>query len=111
MRLTNTYNTWRGPAIITRVEFPQGCGPTWPHVLAFAKQMEAKLAKNRHKGDREGWLKLSEGQLLDRIREEVYELENALGGFPESVVQECADIANFTMMLADKVTHEAERQS
>ena len=87
--------------------------PTWPHVLAFAKRMEAKLAKNRHKGDREGWLKDHPWNLVERILDETVELQRcftAIGAHtvnltrtPEETADECADVANFCMMTADRV--------
>lgn len=82
--------------------------PTWVYVVGFALRMEKKLAKNRHKGDREGWLKMSRAQIWGRIQDETKELGDALGegNVPEDIANECADIANFAMMLADKVTAE-----
>lgn len=82
--------------------------PTWPFVLAFAKRMEAKLSLNRRKGDRDGWLKMSERELLDRIDDERLELHEAwmCSVTPdEAIAMECADVANFCMMLADKITY------
>jgi NTP pyrophosphatase (non-canonical NTP hydrolase) len=90
--------------------------PTWPHVLAFAERMEAKLAKNRHKGDREAWLKDNPRDLFDRIRQEMIELavemdterayREAYSDFrahevAEKIANEAADVANFAMMVAD----------
>lgn len=88
--------------------------PTWPHVLKFAERMEAKLAKNRHKGDREGWLKDHPWSLVERILDETVEVQEcfSLAGedeiwmvkTPEETADECADVANFCMMVADSVT-------
>lgn len=86
--------------------------PTWPIVLEFAKRMEAKLEKNRHKGDREGWLNDDPDDLLERLREEVCELDNAMVAqvnataftrtwTAEQLANEAADVANFAMFLAD----------
>jgi NTP pyrophosphatase (non-canonical NTP hydrolase) len=88
--------------------------PTWPYVLAFAKRMEAKLEKNRHKGDRSGWLLDEADELLERLREELCELDDAMveavvrmheplnaRWIAENVANEAADVANFAMMLAD----------
>lgn len=89
--------------------------PTWPLVLEFAKRMEAKLEKNRHKGDRAGWLQDDPNDLLDRLREEMDELAGAMheaygpmqGGMQTrqwaamTVANEAADVANFAMFLAD----------
>lgn len=86
--------------------------PTWPFVLAFAKRMEAKLAKNRHKGDREGWLDMEPGDILSRVLDENVELGEALRSWyhvssgSKEVADECADVANFCMMLADRVSYE-----
>ncbi len=87
--------------------------PTWPHVLAFALRMEAKLAKNRHKGDRDGWLKDHPWNLVERVLDETVELQQcftAIGAHtvnltrtPEETADECADVANFCMMVADRV--------
>lgn len=69
---------------------------TWPYVLAFARLMEAKLEKNRHKGNREGWLKD-----FARLREELAELEAATDRPSNGDVPgEAADVANFAMMIA-----------
>ena len=87
--------------------------PTWPYVLAFAKRMEAKLEKNRHKGNREGWLKYHPWSLVKRILDETLEVQQCFTHFkgdivlaktPEETADECADVANFCMMVADRVT-------
>lgn len=89
--------------------------PTWPYVLEFAKRMEAKLEKNRHKGDREGWLNDDADRLLERLREEVCELDTAMciaiqrmtetesnaRWVATAVADEAADVANFALFLAD----------
>jgi NTP pyrophosphatase (non-canonical NTP hydrolase) len=86
--------------------------PTWPYVLAFARRMEAKLAKNRHKGDREGWLKDDPWSLVERILDETVEVQECftMGSDgrvdfkdAEKLANECADVANFCMMVADCV--------
>jgi len=95
---------------------------TRPWVDAFADEMEAKLAENRYKGDREGWAKMRSGWLLKRLRAEVDELSQACrrnrGASPlanERVRREAADVANFAMMIADvagglraKAAHDAK---
>ncbi len=90
---------------------PENDSPTWPVVLAFAKLMEHKLALNRDKGDREGWLKDTPLDLSIRILEEHHEMTDALmahwacnGASDHYVALEAADVANFAMMLADRVT-------
>lgn len=81
--------------------------PTWPYVLAFARQMEGKLDQNRHKGNREGWLKDAPIDLLARLVEEVVELQHAIDrGWPtDDVAGEAADVANFALMVADAYRH------
>lgn len=93
--------------------------PTRPWVDAFADEMEAKLAENRHKGDRSGWRFEPPGLLLSKLIREVAELAEAVDNaseadrdiltyseaqravFREAVRREAADVANFAMMLAD----------
>lgn len=75
---------------------------TWPYVMEFALRMEAKLVKNRHKGDRSGWIRDIPFSLLNRIQDEWAELNAALCvGNVEQVKDEAADVANFAMMVAD----------
>ncbi len=65
----------------------------------FVDVMAKKLEANSHKLD---WRceECSMGFLEDRLRDELLELENATT--PAEIVEECADIANFAMMIADK---------
>jgi hypothetical protein len=76
---------------------------TKPYVDAFAEIMEAKLERNRHKGDREGWKNCTLEYLFKSLRKEVRELKDALEGTANryGVAEECADVANFAMMIAD----------
>jgi hypothetical protein len=67
----------------------------------FASQMEKHLRRNNDKG---GWLECDQGYLLTRLHEEMNELEFALEeGHPGIIIHEAADVANFAMMLADRV--------
>lgn len=79
-------------------------GKTWPVVMRFAVAMEGKLAQNRHKGDRAGWLAMDCGELRDRLRDEVDELDDAIRNLsgPKAILAEAADVANFAMMIADR---------
>lgn len=82
---------------------PKPDSPTWPLVLRFAKLMEAKLEKNRHKGDHHSWRKESTNDLWERVCEELGELDSAiLKQSLQGVAYEAADVANFLMMIADK---------
>lgn len=77
-------------------------------VSAFARLMLSKLFLNRHKGD---WSDESILWLLNRLRQEVDELAQAIASpshtpaemerWQELVAMECADVANFAMMIAD----------
>ncbi len=59
--------------------------------------MMQKLRKNRHKAH---WNTVSQAWLLGRLKDEVEELQLALQeGW--DVISECADVANFAMMIAD----------
>ena len=83
-----------------------------PSVIAFAKAMQHKLDKNKHKdgkgwernpdGSRNGWAGCSVEFLVDKLREEVSELLEALEheGLDE-IRNEAADVGNIAMMLAD----------
>ena len=66
----------------------------------FARNMELKLRENDHKG---GWKKCEHSWLLDRLKQEVVELEKALDQVnnQENVIREAADVANFALMIAD----------
>lgn len=66
----------------------------------FAEQMELKLRDNDHKG---GWARCEHSWLLDRLKQEVGELEKALDQVDnqENVIKEAADVANFALMIAD----------
>jgi NTP pyrophosphatase (non-canonical NTP hydrolase) len=76
-----------------------------PEVAAFALRMEAKLRENDGKPGKRGWKLASPWQLLDRLREETVELEQAM--YPPvkrsqtQVADEAADVGNFAMMIAD----------
>jgi NTP pyrophosphatase (non-canonical NTP hydrolase) len=72
-------------------------------VLQFAEAMEQKLSENRHKGDREGWLRCDTESLLARVDEELAEVRAAIasGEPPHAVLREAADVANMIAMVAD----------
>jgi NTP pyrophosphatase (non-canonical NTP hydrolase)/archaellum component FlaC len=84
--------------------------PTWPYVRGFASLMEHKLNMNRHKGDREGWIKDDPWSLVERLLDETVEVQQCftIGSDgrvdfkdAEELANECADVANFAMMIAD----------
>ncbi len=74
-----------------------------PCVVSFAAQMEKKLLDNDFKG---GWSDSDVEYLIERLRDEVDELEKAV--YSESktgkeITLEAADVANYSMMIADKL--------
>ena len=69
-------------------------------VAWFSEQMEAKLAKNDHKG---GWGNCELQYLSKRLTDERKELYEAIKSKDsEKIIAECADIANFALMIADR---------
>lgn len=77
---------------------------TSPCVLAFAELMEQRLSENRHKGGRDGWEKTWVMELFSSLRDESNELAIAIEvGNSKEIVRECADVANYAMMIADVV--------
>jgi len=89
-------------------------------VVWFAEYMEKTLKENDYKG---GWKECGLEFLLNRLREEVFELERAIGvncphcghkREPETwrnIVSESADVANFAMMIADITRNKQEESS
>ena len=90
-----------------------------PEILALAKTMQFKLDKNKHKecpimnpaGDNRHWSHCAVDWLYGRILDEWEELGEALdvpGDGSEDLLQdilhECADVANFAMMIHDNVS-------
>lgn len=67
-------------------------------LIWFSNNMERVLRSNDHKG---GWRECSNSYLLMRIIEEIGELMKAIEYGNCSVVDECVDVANFAMMIAD----------
>lgn len=67
----------------------------------FARRMEEQLKKNDHKG---GWEDEMRSYLARRLLEETGELMELFlkGNYLRSdIINECADVANFAMMIAD----------
>lgn len=75
----------------------------------MAHYMMRKLRTNSHKGNEAAWRADGYEVLLRRVREEVYELEDAVrtgtGGI-DPVWNEAADVANTAGMIADKYEYE-----
>lgn len=69
-------------------------------VEALAVRMRTKLRKNAHKTH---WAELETADLLQWLKAEVTELEEALANEgPDAIADEAADVANFAAMIAAK---------
>ena len=74
----------------------------------FSREMESELTKHV---DRPGWKREAFNFLYGRLCEEVIELDKALfengrairKKNSKQIVKECADVANFAMMIADNI--------
>lgn len=79
-------------------------------VELFASDMRRKLRKNSHK---KSWKDpdVSVLYLFNRLGEEVLELKEAISnGLPATeIIDECADVGNMAMMIADKVRNVPDR--
>lgn len=80
----------------------------------FAGEMERQLRENDHKP---GWSDDSLRHLAERMRTELREVENivdgrAVRGYATeqllTIIAECADVANFAMMVADNAKREID---
>lgn len=72
-----------------------------PHpVLYFACAMGKQLDNNAYKGN---WKGCPLDYLVKRAMMELVEVKQAIkhNEFPSAVINECADVANFMMMVAD----------
>jgi NTP pyrophosphatase (non-canonical NTP hydrolase) len=77
-------------------------------VAWFAEIMEQKLSENDHKAH---WSGFGYGWLLHRLRQETGELERAINlgkCDAEQIAREAADVANFSMMIADNARRAAQ---
>lgn len=63
----------------------------------FVKTMKRKLRRNVHKSH---WKYDSQNQLMEKLIAETLELIEAIK-LKKGVEEECADVANFAMMIAD----------
>lgn len=75
-------------------------------VEVFANRMECKLLTKDNEHGIEGWLDddCNIKFLYDRLIQEVAEAKKAIDDCnPDNLANECVDIANFAMMIADKI--------
>ena len=83
------------------VEYMFMDAPVRPEVMTFTKDMEAKLRVNDHK---DGWADIGLTKLFVLLNGETEELEEALqDNDARNIIDECADVANYAMMIADIV--------
>jgi len=77
------------------------CVLVCPSIVAFSQEMEKRLVENNFKG---GWKESSPTWLLARLIQEAGELSNAIvWNDPDASVREAADVANFAMMIAERM--------
>ena|SRR3990167_5075006 len=82
-------------------------------ILKFAVNMERKLRENDHKG---GWKECDFEYLRARLQDEVQEMEEMFVKYSKvmrpnmknKLKRECADVANFAMMISDKLSAKTE---
>ncbi len=91
------------------IETKQQRGTIENSVNFFSREMKSQLLKHL---DRPGWKHESIAYFLNRLGEEVAELCNAIESNQprEIVIKESADVANFTMMIADVYRQRKSRQ-
>lgn len=79
-------------------------------VAWFFQAMADKLSANSHK---RGWDECSVGYLRTRLAQEVCELRRAIDrrAPAEAITKECADVANFAMMIADVYREDEARRT
>jgi hypothetical protein len=92
------------PAALLAGHVPQLASTTVEYVRSFAAMMEDRLSRNRHKGDREGWLNESFMTHLEHAKKHLKDLETAFlhGAKQEDIDRLTADCANRLMMARDK---------
>jgi len=74
-------------------------------VLVLARAMELKLQSYDECRGFDGWASDTPLSLLERLQEEMLELKQAFDNLDVSeALDECADVANFTMMIFDNLS-------
>lgn len=101
-KLFSSYNQSQTPLLKHRMTYGNTVKSPRKEVTDFAKKMEAKLVQNDFKG---GWEKCSTHYLIQQLREELRELEDAYSNSnKQNIEEEAIDIANFAMMISDNLT-------
>ena len=94
--------------------------PRWKVVEQFADDMQRQLNANSHKGgaDGTGWRGDNPVSLHQRLEDESQEVSEILGAWDipamdqqqlGELIAECADVANFAMMIADIARQRVKR--
>lgn len=78
-------------------------------VNRFARDMEARMRANSHKGD---WSDSSRGYLIHRLDRAVDDLKTSHAGrtYTETIIRRAADVANYAMMIADQEAQKAKAE-
>jgi len=84
------------------------------HIMQFSTEMENKMRKHDKDKGTHGWVDMNPKMLLEKLMGEVLELSDELIEYPDTtrysnIIDECADIANYAMMISDiarRKTHE-----
>lgn len=81
----------------------------------FSREMEKRLRRQDYSRGCVGWRGSAMRWLYGRLGQESFELADALANQStetalrtEAIIRECADVANFAMMIADNARQEAE---
>lgn len=75
-------------------------------VKIFSEKMETKLKRKDDSHGENGWLEpqTTVSFLIDRLKEEVIELDEAFeDSNNKGISEEAVDIANFCMMISDRI--------
>ena len=80
-----------------------------PITIWFGLQMQNNLELNRHKS---GWEQMSNYEILNRIKDEVKELQEAIKkGDKVNIIHEAADVANFCSFIAHNNQSDLDQES
>ena len=78
-------------------------------LIWFAREMDKKLEANSHKS---GWSDCTLQYLSMRLTQERKELANAIRQKNKKrIIEECTDVANFAMMIAENTNTEIENEN
>lgn len=88
------------------LRIPAECEPYRHDIRRFVEAMSYKMARNAHKGR---WEKLDIPKTIELMRGEVNELRQAISnGNSVEILLECADVANFAMIVASIIMEKGD---